>query len=216
MANFANGKIYAIRSHLTSEIYIGSTTQPLHKRFHQHKVPSNKTTSIKIIAFGDAYIELIENYPCVDKNELTRREGEIIRNTPNYVNRQIAGRTVPEYREEHKQETLVKSKQYYESHKPEITAKHKQYNETHKIELASKANQYYETHKVEVNTKAKQYYETHKVEVDTKTKQYYETHKSEIKARRQKYRETHKVEISSKRKEYLRLKKIDHLMADLD
>ena len=34
---YANGKIYTIRSHQTDKYYIGSTTQPLSKRFYQHK-----------------------------------------------------------------------------------------------------------------------------------------------------------------------------------
>jgi predicted GIY-YIG superfamily endonuclease len=35
--DYKNGKIYAIRSHQTDEIYIGSTTQSLSKRFSNHK-----------------------------------------------------------------------------------------------------------------------------------------------------------------------------------
>ena len=110
--NFANGKIYSIRSHQTDKIYIGSTTQPLYKRFHQHKLHPNDTTSKEILLFDDAYIELIENYPCVDKNELHRREGDIIRERV-CVNRCIAGRTDAEWREDNKESI----KQYYEDNK---------------------------------------------------------------------------------------------------
>ena len=37
MPNYQNGKIYAIRSHQTTDIYIGSTTQSLSVRFGEHK-----------------------------------------------------------------------------------------------------------------------------------------------------------------------------------
>ena len=61
--NFANGKIYSIRSHQTEKIYIGSTTQSLAVRFGGHK--RQNCSSQQILQFDDAYIELIENYPCV-------------------------------------------------------------------------------------------------------------------------------------------------------
>ena len=37
MVNYQNGKIYVLRSHKTDDIYIGSTTQSLYKRFYEHK-----------------------------------------------------------------------------------------------------------------------------------------------------------------------------------
>ena len=93
--NFANGKIYSIRSHQTEKIYIGSTTQSLAVRFGGHKRQMN-CSSKEILLFDDAYIELVENYPCTDKNELHSREGEIIRERF-CVNKQIPCRTVAEY-----------------------------------------------------------------------------------------------------------------------
>ena len=80
---YMNGKIYSIRSYQTDKIYIGFTTQPLHKRLFKHrngyknyKIHSKKyTSSFEIIKFDDNYIELIEEYPCVNKNLLHRREG---------------------------------------------------------------------------------------------------------------------------------------------
>ena len=121
--NFQNGKIYSIRSHQTEKIYIGSTTQPLHKRFHQHK--SLNCSSKVIMKFDDAYIELVEMAPCANKIELQRREGEIIRTTV-CVNKKIAGRTDAEYYEDHKEQT----KQFYEDNKEEIKQYQKQYEKT--------------------------------------------------------------------------------------
>ncbi len=103
---YANGKIYTIRSHQTNKYYIGSTTQPLSKRFYQHKQeidrharyadsynmaqvngtiykynkPVPKLCSSKdIVCYHDAYIELMENYPCTNKEQLEKREYELIR-----------------------------------------------------------------------------------------------------------------------------------------
>ena len=91
--NYQNGKIYAIRSNETDKFYIGSTTQPLHKRFSAHK-SNEKCSSSYMFCFPDVYIELIESYPCNTKEELNRREGELIReNISKVVNKSIAGRS---------------------------------------------------------------------------------------------------------------------------
>ena len=80
MPNYQNGKIYGIRSVSNPDLlYVGSTTDQLSKRLYQHKNKSNKSTSKQIIDLGDAYIELIENYACNSKEELLKREGEIMR-----------------------------------------------------------------------------------------------------------------------------------------
>ena len=119
--NFANAKIYAIRSHQTEQIYIGSTTQPLYKRFHRHK--TMYCSSKEIMKYPDCYIELLENYACSDKNELHRREGELIR-LHNCVNKNIAGRTPVEYKVDNKDFLFARDKQYREDNKQKITEKY--------------------------------------------------------------------------------------------
>jgi hypothetical protein len=99
MPNYQNGQIYSIRSNTRPDlIYVGSTCRRLSERFGKHKVSTNTTTSKQIIEIGDAYIELIEIYPCNSKQELNRREGELIRSM-NCVNKLVAGRTIEEYRQ---------------------------------------------------------------------------------------------------------------------
>lgn len=86
MCDYQNGKIYAIRSPQTNKIYIGSTTQSLRKRFSLHKCDNYNPkrndkvcTSKDIMDFEDAYIELLELFPCNTKEELNKREGELQR-----------------------------------------------------------------------------------------------------------------------------------------
>ena len=77
--DYKNGKIYALRSHQTDKYYIGSTTQPLYKRLYGHK-HSNRTSSKELVDnYNDVYIELIEAFPCENKEQLTKRENELIR-----------------------------------------------------------------------------------------------------------------------------------------
>ncbi len=106
---YQKGVIYTIRSFKTDKYYIGSTISPLYKRLYQHKQDYkrnkkgtfNKVSSGEILEFDDAYIELLENFPCNSKMELERREGELIRQYKNnLVNKNIIGRTVEEWKED--------------------------------------------------------------------------------------------------------------------
>jgi GIY-YIG catalytic domain len=78
---YESGKVYALRSHKTDKIYVGSTCQTLSKRFYDHTCRSNKnhTSAREILQYDDAYIELLENFPCTCKDELEKRQGEYIR-----------------------------------------------------------------------------------------------------------------------------------------
>ena len=127
---YNNSMIYSIRSPHTVNYYIGSTTQILCKRFSDHNIDykaylkgkSNFITSFKILELGDAYIELLEEINCENRNQLDKREGELIREHKNKcVNRYIAGRTDKEYRIENRD----KIKAYYIDNTESIKAKGK-------------------------------------------------------------------------------------------
>ena len=77
-------KIYKISS--GSGVYIGSTINPIEKRFQEHKNGFEQykkgkgkyITSYALLGDGDVKMELIENYKCDDMKELWEREAEII------------------------------------------------------------------------------------------------------------------------------------------
>ena len=150
MPDYTKGKIYSIRSYQTDKIYIGSTIQPLSVRIGGHKGNYKKylndkyhyLTSFEIIKYDDCYIELIELFSCNSKEELLKKEGELIRSIE-CVNKCIAGRTPKEYYEEHKDE----NKQYREENKDRIKEYDKQYRESNKDEIAEKSKKYRETNK---------------------------------------------------------------------
>ena len=148
MPDYKNGKIYSIRSYQTEQIYIGSTTQSLSERISQHKKISNtkNCTSKIILQYEDAYIELIELFPCNSKEELNKKEGEHIR-ANNCVNKVIPCRTKKEYekdnqeyiKEQHKKQhqknrihRREQQKQYYEKNKEQIREKHREYRQKKK------------------------------------------------------------------------------------
>ncbi len=105
--NYSNAKVYAIRSHLTPDIYIGSTTGRLCARLCAHKGhfkmwkdgKYNYLSSFKILEHGDAYIELLEDCPCENSEQLARYEGLQIRAAENCINKLVPGRTVEERKE---------------------------------------------------------------------------------------------------------------------
>ena len=116
--NYNNGKIYRISSYDdNSLVYIGSTTKQLSQRMGQHRI-SYKYYKIgkcgKISSFDvfdaqgieNCYIELIENYPCNNKDELNKQEGIHIRKNI-CVNKNIAGRTLAEYYAETKDDKAI-------------------------------------------------------------------------------------------------------------
>jgi hypothetical protein len=120
---YENGKIYTIRSLQTDKYYIGSTCNPLYKRLGQHKSTYKKyitnnekyhyITSFEVVKYEDCFIELLENYKCNSKDELNKREGELIRlYKDNVVNKEIAGRTKKEWRVDNKNKIANQQKDY--------------------------------------------------------------------------------------------------------
>tara|TARA_R110000824_G_C14851146_1_gene640120 strand:+ start:25 stop:588 length:564 start_codon:yes stop_codon:yes gene_type:complete len=116
MPNYQNTKIYKIWSPNTEQVYIGATVQSLSMRMAEHRKPTSTTSSSKIIiGLGDAKIELIEEFPCNNKMESDKKEGEYIRSL-DCVNKQIAGRTGKEYAFDNKEkinEYMQKNKEYF-------------------------------------------------------------------------------------------------------
>lgn len=106
---YKNGKIYTIRNKNDDTlIYVGSTISQLSRRLYDHKKDSKKTLKYPnhklysiIETWDDWYIELYELFPCNTKEELNKREGELIREIGT-LNRCVAGRTQKEYEEDNK------------------------------------------------------------------------------------------------------------------
>ena len=107
---YQQGKIYALKSQQTDKIYIGSTKCDLSYRKRKHidhynsylRGNTHYMSSFELCKYDDVYIELIEEYPCENKRQLEKREGEIQREL-NCVNRIIANRTWKEHAEESEQ-----------------------------------------------------------------------------------------------------------------
>ena len=145
--NFNNGKIYSIKSYKTDKIYIGSTTLKLSRRLSFHKSDykgwkNNKRpyiTSFEILKFDDYYIELFENYACNNKLELLQREGQVIKQHDNIINKNVAGRTITEYKNDNREKLKAEHKKYDGLYKD----KRKEYNNKNKERIKIRRRKYY-------------------------------------------------------------------------
>jgi hypothetical protein len=126
--------------------------------------------------WDDWYIELYEVYPCENKQELCKREGEIIREIGT-LNSKISGITQAEsdklYREKHKEERKEARKIYIEEHKEEIALVHKIYHQNHREERLEASRQYNINNNEARKEYKKKYREEHKAELSAKRIEYY-------------------------------------------
>ena len=171
---YKNSKIYTIRYRNDSSlIFVGSTTQPLYKRWNDHKKSclneNNKSYNYYVYKkiresddFDNWYIELYEECSCDNKEQLTKREGEIIRQIGT-LNKQLPGRSIEECKNDRKE----KSQKYYEANKEKILEVSKLYRNGNK----EKINQYRIDSKEKISVSKKGWYEKNKEKVSEKQKE---------------------------------------------
>ena len=78
MPDYSQAKVYKVSSPNHSLVYYGSTVLRLDKRMSVHRSTSSHCTSKQIVDAGDAVIEQVEEYPCMNKHELLDREAEVM------------------------------------------------------------------------------------------------------------------------------------------
>ena len=154
MPDYQNGKIYTIRCRTDdTKIYVGSTTMTLSKRIAEHRCASKKQTQTiwynNVEDWGDWYIELYEDCPCENKEQLCRREGEIIREIGN-LNKDIAGRSRKEWATDNPEKVKATSKKYHENNSEKVKASVKKYYEKHHEERLAYKKAYREANKEKI------------------------------------------------------------------
>ena len=108
--NIISGKIYAIKSFQTENMYIGSTINTLKQRYKEHKSDYKRylngnlhyVTSCELFKFDDCYIELIKDVVCT-KKQMLELEAFEIKNNMNVVNKCLSLRTLEEAKKYHKE-----------------------------------------------------------------------------------------------------------------
>eukprot|EP00438_Fugacium_kawagutii_P014876 Skav225065 [mRNA] locus=scaffold2293:78966:79457:+ [translate_table: standard] len=127
MNRYENGKIYKVVDIGYNKCYIGSTCESLSKRMQRHRDNYSKyrkgtlNKRVSVIDIFEEYgtenckIELIENYPCENREELLKREGHFVKNTV-CVNKVLPHRTYDELK--------ANARAYYYENKERILEKH--------------------------------------------------------------------------------------------
>ena len=165
MPDYQQGKIYTIRCRIDETlIYVGSTTQSLAVRWGGHKRDSIKKKISLIYRtinndWDNWFIELYELYPCSCKEELCRKEGEIIR-LIGTLNVKIEGRTQKEWRENH----ADKKKEYDNNHADKIKEYQKEYRENKAEKKKEYQKEYKKNNADEIRKYKKEYYLKKKAE----------------------------------------------------
>ena len=162
---YQRGKIYTIRSHITPLVYVGSTIEPrlsnrlgAHRRnYKQYKNNTSRyCTSYDIFEVDEnCYIELYENYPCENKAQLDRREGEVIREL-DCCNKVVAGRTRGEHYQDNKGKIREREKKYYEINPEKAKMKSKKYYDKNKDKIAAKGKIYRDSNKEKIKARKNQ------------------------------------------------------------
>ena len=129
--DYQNGKIYQLLNSETDDIYVGSTCSSLSKRLYHHRENAKRDyknyaiyKKMKELGSDKFYIELIETYPCNNKNEVCAREGQYIRERAT-LNSKIEGRSTKQWREDNHEELMDKKRTYYNENKNEILERKK-------------------------------------------------------------------------------------------
>ena len=209
MPDYQKGKIYTIRNkNDTNLIYVGSTCKKyLSDRISNHRSNSKKTPNnhfYKLINdWNDWYIELYENFPCNNKNELTKREGEVIREIGT-LNMKNAGLNLPpvingdkkqynkkynKIKDKTKKKELEKSKVKCPLCDLEVTRyklkRHQEGRNCKNIVQVEKDAEQKEIQRIKFNEYCSRRYCEKKDEILAKQKNYYELNKHDINKKRQ-------------------------------
>jgi hypothetical protein len=184
MPDYSKGKVYAIRSYQTDSVYIGSTCQSLSMRMGGHRAYYKRhqnghfpyVSSFEIIKYDDAYIELLEECKCENKQQLEKREGELIREN-DCVNKCIPRRTRAEHYQDNKETLKEKARQYREDNKEQIKEKNKQYREDNKEKIKETKKQYHQANKERIKEYNKQYHQDNKERMNEQSKKHYQANK---------------------------------------
>lgn len=133
MPDYSKAKIYTIRYRGDdSLVYVGSTVQSLSVRMAEHRRKYNVENrqeynmllyiKMRETNINDWHIELYEEYPCENKEQLCKREGQVIREIGT-LNKKIEGRTRQEWCIEHADKIKEHKKKWYQDNIDKIKEK---------------------------------------------------------------------------------------------
>lgn len=108
----------------------------------------------KGITFNDLIYSKVD-YPCDNRQQLRRKEGEYQRELKPICNKEIAGRTDAEWRIDNREALLQKKHQYYTNNKEKVVAKINEWRADNKDYILERDRKYYHDNKEIIKQKKK-------------------------------------------------------------
>jgi hypothetical protein len=224
MPDYQKSKIYKLWSPSKNLVYYGSTTETISRRLSKHitddnrynnKITTRYVNSFKILECNDYKIELVEEYPCNNRQQLCKKEGEHIK-ANECVNKCVAGRTaeeyyqdnidkIKEYDKKYKEDNADKIKQYREDNRQQ----QKDYRENNKDKIKENGKKWRDDNADKKKEMDKKYRDENIDKINEKRKQYRETNADKIKERNKIYRDANADKIKERRRQkYLKQKEV--------
>jgi hypothetical protein len=152
--DYSHGKIYKLVCNVTGLQYVGSTIGRLCARksnhLHRYKLwqegKRSFVTSFKILENGNFDIVLIEEYPCVSKDQLHARERYWIEELT-CVNKYVPTRTRKEYKDQHLEHLKACEKEYRERNSDKLKQYQSEWRANNKEALRHSKKAYREANK---------------------------------------------------------------------
>ena len=157
---YINSKIYKIVNDVNDDVYVGSTYNLLCRRMEKHRSHrfqyAHRPLYKLMIDLGvqHFHIELVEDFPCENKEQLRKREGHFIREMGT-LNMVIEDRTRKEYKEANKEKIQEYMAKYREDKKEELLEYTKRYRDSHQDQM----KQYKLENKEQILAKNREYYQ---------------------------------------------------------
>ena len=167
--NYQLAKIYEIVCKITDERYIGSTAQPLSSRLAGHRKQLD-CSSRQIIERGEYYINLLEDCPCENREQLLKKEREWY-DKLDCINK-IRPYTSPEEKKEQKKQIGAK-RIYTEERRKQAKAyndankeQRRIYNDANKDKAKEQRRIYQEANKDKINQRERERYALKKQQLE--------------------------------------------------
>jgi hypothetical protein len=210
MPNYENSKIYKLWSPSKNLVYYGSTTETISRRLSKHLTDynryNNKTTtryvnSFKILECDDYKIELVEEYPCNNRQQLCKKEGEYIK-ANECVNKCVAGRTPEEYCEDNVDKINERRRIWREKNADKVNERDKKWRDENIDKVRENAKKWREDNADKKKEWDKKYQENNIDKIKERKKQYAIENADKIKEKSKIYRDANADKIKERKHQY--------------
>ena len=211
MVNYNEGKIYKLLNTENDEVYIGSTTLPLHKRLYYHRKNSRLGHSSRVynhmreLGVDKFYIELIEDFPCTNNSMLEAREGVFIREIGT-LNMRIEGRSRQEWAQDNAQRIKEQRAKHHIENKQRLNEISAKYQKDHKEEISKQRAEFRRKNKDKLKEANAKYRAENAQKIKEQKAKYQIENKQRLNEISAKYYKEHKEELNKKHRAYASVK----------